>query len=103
MKDTESPCRFQLVASLSRAGRHAPASDGHRKLPLAALAPQFENGFAVIANVQVGDPLRPGLRRCLKRHFHAERKTIVSARRGQIRDGREQQQCSARWQKSRPD
>jgi len=35
-----------------------------------------------LADIEIGDPLRPGLGRHLQRHFHAEGKTIVSARRG---------------------
>src|SRR5262249_19580794 len=53
---------------------------GHRELALPALAPQFQNNLAIVADVEVWDPFRSRLRQRIKRHFHAEWKAVLGTR-----------------------
>jgi hypothetical protein len=73
--------RRRTGAILERSGDEDHSIARHRKLALAALAPQFEYRLAVIANLQRRQPLRSGLTRHIQRHLQPERKAAVSARR----------------------
>src|SRR4029077_20300627 len=51
----------------------------HRKLALAAPAPEFEDRFTAIADLQRRQPLRSRLTRHVQRHLQAERKAVIGA------------------------
>ena len=61
--------RRRTGAILQRTGDKDHGVAGHRKLALAALAPQFEHDLAVVADLQVRQSLRSGLTRRVQRHL----------------------------------
>ena len=110
--DTKSPCRFHVPASrqrrdqivvglrairrtgpvLHRAGDEDHGVARHRKLALAALAPELQDHLAAVADLQIRYPLGAGLAADVERHFRAERKLVIGVGRIEGQGGGHQQQ-----------
>ena len=83
---------WRAAAVLHFAGDENHGIAGHRELALAALAPEFENDFAGVADFDVGNALRSRLTSDIERHFGSERKAIIGCqRRADIHGGSRQQ------------
>src|SRR5439155_4796471 len=75
-----------------RAGDEDHGVARHRKLALAALAPEFEDDLAAVADFQVryslGSRLTPGI----QRHFRSKRKAVIGESRTDNKSSHEQSQ-----------